>query len=164
VTRAATWLLAVTGLGLGALIATQGPGGHGLLMATVGHSYWALFFGAVLWLGVAAPTPGWLHRQRWLHWLARYSYGLYVVHFPLRQWLASEGLTATELAPRWGILGGGAMGLAIGVAASCALAVPLWHWFERPILDRGGKWLERRLRTARRSAESERAVAGVAEA
>lgn len=148
VTRVATWLVPLSGAALLAIIVAGGADGHGVLMASLGYTQWALLFGAVLWLGVAGP-PTWLERQRWLHWTARYSYGLYVVHFPLRHWLAGHGLAANDFVARYGDVAGTALGFAVGVLASLALAVPLWHLFERPVMERGGAWLDRRLARGR---------------
>lgn len=171
-TRAAMVAVPVLGVALVELVVTQGPNSGGLLMATVGHSYWALFFGALLWLGVAPAVPhddapyavvagwkSWLGRQRWLHHVARYSYGLYVVHVPLREWLASRRLVGTNLIAQHGEWVGGGAGIALGVLLSFAVAVPLWHLFEAPVLARGGAWLDGSLRRRRTAAIPPAAVA-----
>ena len=163
-TRIAMVAVPVLGVALVELV-VQGPSGGGLLISTVGHTYWALFFGALLWLGVAPAAPhddvpyavvahwkSWLGRQRWLHVFARYSYGLYVVHVPLREWLVSRGLGGADLIARHGEWIGSTAGLAIGVLLSFAVAVPLWHLFEAPILARGGARLDAWLRGRRAAA------------
>ena len=146
-------------LGIAFIVSDHGPRAHSIQMATFGHSCWALLHASLLWLAVCPvpdddASPGarvaraWrvrLVRARWLRALARYSYGLYVVHIPVRALLEWANLTSADLIANHGFWIGGTMGLTIGIGASLAVAVPVWHLFESPILRRGGAALDARL-------------------
>jgi peptidoglycan/LPS O-acetylase OafA/YrhL len=86
-----------------------------------------VFAGAVAY---AATAPSRLLGSRPLRALGRYSYGLYVVHFPL--------LLLLELAGVRGWMSGSLTGdlafVGVGLACSLAVAVPSWYLFEQPIL------------------------------
>lgn len=56
-----------------------------------------------------------------------YAYGLYMVHYPLLFWARPFGWLGSSIAGQVAYVG-------LGFALSFLLAVPLWHFFEQPIL------------------------------
>ncbi len=101
------------------------------------YSIYALFFGGVLALTVAAARPGFVGRF-WgspiLTFFGKYSYGLYVFHYALRPvcgWL----FPASELSA---LLGSRLLGVVAHAALAIALSVSAawlsWHLFEKQCL------------------------------
>jgi peptidoglycan/LPS O-acetylase OafA/YrhL len=65
--------------------------------ATYGHSLWAIFFGALVFLGATLPRERLLTRlltTQGLRTIGKYSYGLYVWHYIVLNVLRSVGFTA----------------------------------------------------------------------
>jgi peptidoglycan/LPS O-acetylase OafA/YrhL len=111
------------------------------VVATGGYSLLAAFFGAVLAIAVTSPPagmPGRLFTSRPLTFLGRYSYAIYVFHYPLIFVAPSvAGLVHLSEVPR--LLGSQlpALLLYIGAASlvSVCLALVSWHVWEKPFLE-----------------------------
>ena len=147
----------VSGILLIGVVTVAGPGARSPTMGTIGHTLWALLFASLLWLAVAPPEvvpPGatsppsladtirarWqaaLTARRGLRWLATYSYGIYLVHLPVRAVLENVGLTPRELYPDWGWWPSTVVGMSLGTALSVGLAVLSWKLVERPMQQFG---------------------------
>lgn len=123
---------------LGAAFVAQGELGHfTVFMQTVGYTLVAILF-AVVVLHAAARQESWagrVGRLRCLRFLGTYSYGIYVLHNPVRLVLHQAGLNPkTTVAAGDPQLAPVLLYLSLGVAGSVALAVASWHLFERPVL------------------------------
>ena len=98
----------------------------------------ALLFGAVIVQAVHASREGRLHRVLTapsLLMLGRYSYALYLVHIPLRDFMRHRFVASAGL-PR--ILGSQMPAqlalLVLGMTVSLAVAIVSWHAFEKHLL------------------------------
>jgi len=98
----------------------------------------AVGYGAVLVLSLSSGTGSALGRAlsaRWLRGAGRYSYGLYVLHYPIFRGLEGAGLGPTTFATA---LGSGLAGIlafsAVAGAASFAAALASWHLLEKRFL------------------------------
>jgi peptidoglycan/LPS O-acetylase OafA/YrhL len=108
------------------------------VVATFGYS-------AVAWLGAAAilhvtqprlrsPGGGFFALAP-LRFLGRYSYGIYVWHYPIMIFLTLHNFTIADLAMRLGTRGGAnAVYVATNVAATLAVALLSWRLLEQPLL------------------------------
>jgi peptidoglycan/LPS O-acetylase OafA/YrhL len=116
----------------GFAVTWDGLGVEPPLMQVVGYSLLALFFGALLVLAVNAPASG-IAGRAWSHpvlrFFGKYSYGLYVVHPNVMEYLMGV-LPGTGLA-RW--LGAGVFAVA-SLGLSVALAWLSWHLYEKHFL------------------------------
>ena len=129
-------------------------GGRYFLMA-LSTSCWSIFFGAGLFSGVMASPKYWLRRlleNRALRVVGRYSYGLYVFHWPLgRLWLAvmerwhSANPGSWLAHPSFFQLGY----ILLAAGSSLLLAWLSWHLYEKRFLR-----LKRYFKYDRRSIES----------
>lgn len=102
---------------------------------TVGFTALALLFGSVLVLVLTGPPAGPLARiceNRSLQALGRYSYALYIFHLPITAILVERELWAVLAGLPWVAAQATFAGSAL--AASLAMAVMSWHFFEEPIL------------------------------
>lgn len=91
-------------------------------------SYDALVFATVVAYGVGASRGrASVLRSRVTRALGRYAYGLYVVHYPLLFWVQFWGTPQT--------IPGQVVRVGLGFVLSLLIAIPLWHFFERPILS-----------------------------
>ena len=103
--------------------------GNDWAMAVVGFPLVAGFFGALL---VAALDPGrvaTICEHRVLRWVGKYSYGLYVFHFPVISALArkgpwSTGMRLADLVPF----------IAVAAALSCLIAWVSYNGYEKHFL------------------------------
>jgi peptidoglycan/LPS O-acetylase OafA/YrhL len=105
---------------------------------------WSVAFAGLLVLLVSAEPGqwlGWLGRFRVLHWLGRYSYGIYVFQLPLLYALAgvvtAPGLAAWAGNPWAGQL----LYAALLTTANLALALASWHLVEKRVLA-WKRWFE----------------------
>jgi peptidoglycan/LPS O-acetylase OafA/YrhL len=112
---------------------------YGLAMQTVGYPILAVVFGALL-VRVLAATAGSASERLMtapaLRFLGRYSYGIYIVHAPLAGLLMSRGISPALLPRLWGsALPGQILFWLAATAVTVAVAVPIWHLWERPFLS-----------------------------
>jgi peptidoglycan/LPS O-acetylase OafA/YrhL len=100
-----------------------------------GHTAMAVFFGALLLAAVLRCGPTFvlpLCCNRGLRLVGKYSYFMYIVHWPVL-------LCITALLGQWGLLNPGGLpshfvGFVVTLISSFALAAVSWHYFEEPIL------------------------------
>lgn len=71
-------------------------------------------------------------QMKWLKWFGKYSYGIYVVHFPIAT-IMREVTPVSGLKEHWPLLGGWLFVLA-GVILSSVVALGSFHGLERPFL------------------------------
>lgn len=106
-------------------------------LLTVPDSLYALLFGSMIVLAVAAQTSslaGKVWRSRTLQWLGRYSYGMYVFQLPLIPLLAFV-FTAESLGVAIGsALGGRLAYMTLMFAATTGAAYASWHLYEKHFL------------------------------
>ena len=118
--------------------------GFGAVFTTAGYSLLALFFGAVLVLAVTADARSTLSaffRSRLLIVFGKYSYGLYLVHLPVRTVIRDHLFGPAYREPRFRfptVLGSEMFGqLAFYVLAASGSLVVAWtifHLYEAPFL------------------------------
>jgi peptidoglycan/LPS O-acetylase OafA/YrhL len=131
----ASWSLAVLTL---AFLIQPGLGNYSFFMQTVGCTLAAIFFAAVIALAVNGPqNAGWgrIGRNRMLQFFGRYSYALYLVHYPMRQVGSAVGLHPQTLVGN----GLSPIGAALTFTAFCSilslvLAMISWRYIEQPML------------------------------
>jgi peptidoglycan/LPS O-acetylase OafA/YrhL len=146
--RAAAWALGPAALAFALTESLVHPPdfGTGLspLFSTVGWTMIASFFGALL-IAVHAAAPGSaLHRvftSGFLRTLGKYSYGLYLIHLPLRALIRDRLFGPSTRAPRFVFpalfgseLPGQLLFYAIAIAASLGVAWLSFHLFEKQFL------------------------------
>jgi peptidoglycan/LPS O-acetylase OafA/YrhL len=109
------------------------------LMATLGYS-------AVAWLGAAAilhatdprpdRAPGGVLMLAPLRFLGRYSYGLYVWHYPIMIFLTLHHFTVDDLTRPLGARGlASAVYVVVNFTAAVLVSLVSWHVLERPLLN-----------------------------
>jgi len=137
--RAAPWALAASAAAVAALWATRGSffGGDPAVQVW-GFTPLAVGYAALLVLALSAAegTPlGWVLTLSGLRAAGRYSYGLYVLHYPIFLALEAAGLGSGVLAAALGsdLLGILSFGAIAGVA-SFGAALLSWHTLERHFL------------------------------
>jgi peptidoglycan/LPS O-acetylase OafA/YrhL len=106
--------------------------------ATYGHSLWAMFFGALVFLGATLPRERLLTRlltTQGLRILGKYSYGLYVWHYIVLNVLRSMGFTAAAAVSTAGsqVLGHTAF-IGVNFLLAGGMAALSWHCLEKPAL------------------------------
>jgi peptidoglycan/LPS O-acetylase OafA/YrhL len=125
-------ILATSGAVLAAIGLQAHSFGHsGLGMETYGFSFVALFYGALLVL--ALGPLAWVFKNPILRFFGKYSYGLYLYHFPLTT-LTERFKPVFAHLPASSLLYVGAC-----LAANVALAMVSFHMMEKPIMDFGHK-------------------------
>lgn len=107
-------------------------------VATVGFSLLALLF-AWLIASTLTAAPGSLRRRvfehRWLRFLGRYAYGLYVFHVPLAYWLGGRVRAYGGLAPLAGShIPAGIAFFVVAGGLSVGVAWLSWQFYESPLL------------------------------
>jgi peptidoglycan/LPS O-acetylase OafA/YrhL len=142
--RAAPWVLVAAGLAVGAVWAAEGGffGGDPVVQVW-GFGPLAAGFAAVLVLAVdgggSSPLSRGLTRPV-LRTAGKYSYGLYVLHYPVFLLLEAGGLTAAVVAGKLGSrLAGVTAFTAIAGAVTFAGAFLAWHGVEKRLL----RWKDR---------------------
>ena len=133
--RAGKWVAIGCGSILVAVWVVRGLDPQEWTMATLGLTLLALFFGGLLLMAV---TPGGgiarFFEARWLGFLGKYSYGLYVWHFALMpvfsRWFGVE-ILARIFHHYWP---GRLAYIGLATTASIAVAILSWHLFETHFL------------------------------
>ncbi len=137
--RAAPWVLAAAAVAVGITWAARGAffGGDPLVQVWA-FTPLAAGFAALLVLAVDAPAEGRLGRVlrgRALATAGRYSYGLYVLHYPIFLALEAAGISAAVIADATGAWWAGVAGfVALAGAATFAAALVSWHLLEKRFL------------------------------
>ena len=110
----------------------------GSQMQEIGYSTLALFFGALLLLGVRAQGAGAIggfFNRAALRFLGKYSYALYLFHFPIKSWV-KKGLWGPGPLPA--ILGSALpaqfLFYVTATVPTVLLALFSWHLFEKRFL------------------------------
>jgi peptidoglycan/LPS O-acetylase OafA/YrhL len=107
--------------------------------ATFGHSLWAMFFGALVFLGATLPRERVLTRllaARGLRTLGKYSYGLYVWHYIVLNILRSMGFSAAAAVSTANseVFGHTAF-IGVNFLLTASMAALSWHCLEEPVLS-----------------------------
>ena len=117
-------------------LCTAGPGqSPNLFMATLGLSLVGTFFGGCLAMAICLRQESLTHRflgSSFLRFFGKYSYCLYVCHFPFVVFLAKAGLDSNKLTK---LLHSELLAIVaingIAFAATIAIAFASWHLFEK---------------------------------
>jgi len=87
---------------------------------------------------VTAPARSWTARilgARPLRFLGKYSYALYLFHYPVIIYLSKRGLAAWRLAsPGESTIPAQLLVMAVAFAVTLALSLASWHLLEQPFL------------------------------
>lgn len=110
------------------------------LVEIVGQSLIGLLSALLVYYCVAPPTGAALRVQRamsasWLRWFGKYSYAMYVLHFPIQRILSlrlGDRLNAGDPNTRFAAL---VIYLGCVVGMSTVAAVVSWNVLEKPFLD-----------------------------
>lgn len=128
--RVAIPVTAVAALGMGYILWTAGTLFFTEPMNVWGHSALAVLFASMIFHATSLPGL----RLSWLRSIGKYSYAMYVLHYPLTRldlqthWQhADDGLFA-----RWVLF---VLYVAAGVAVSYLLALVSWRLLEKPCAD-----------------------------
>jgi peptidoglycan/LPS O-acetylase OafA/YrhL len=133
--RAGKWVAFGSGIILAAVWAVRGLDPEDWPMATLGLTLLAFFFGGVLLMAIkpGARTAA-VFEAKWLRFLGKYSYGLYVFHFALMpafaRWFGVDVLTRI-FHHYWPAR---LLYIGISTAASIVVALLSWHLFEKQFL------------------------------
>ena len=140
----ARWIGRITGASLGALAAIvayeRGFHANDLIVQVAGQSLIALLSASLVYYCVADTTGTAVRVQRvmsveWLRFFGKYSYAIYVFHFPIQHVLGShlgDKLNAGDQSTRFIVL---VMYLACIVGMSTVTAIVSWNLLEKPFLD-----------------------------
>ena len=137
VTRSWKPLLATSALTLAGIGAYYGRlHFHDRALVWIGYSALALFSAGLIAVAVLADENA--RSVRLLTWLplrgfGRYSYGIYVIHFPLFC-IVQQRLMQSKWKPPMQTPLGYALFMIVGIAVTYALAALSWHLFEKRIL------------------------------
>jgi peptidoglycan/LPS O-acetylase OafA/YrhL len=111
---------------------------------SLGYTAIAHFFGALLLYAVRASEASRLVRVlrgRWLGFFGRYSYGIYVLHIPVRSMLNWVGLGANDLPLVLGSrLPAVLAHFALATGLSVVAALISWRLIEQPALRLKNRW------------------------
>ncbi len=137
--RGAPWILAASAAAVAAVWVEQGGifGGDPVVQVWA-FGPLAAGFAALLVLAIDAAPSAPLHRvltRPVLEGAGKYSYGLYVLHYPIFLALEAAGFTSLAMAAALGNRIAGIVAFA-GVAGAATLAAALlsWHLIEKPFL------------------------------
>jgi peptidoglycan/LPS O-acetylase OafA/YrhL len=106
-------------------------------IVTIGLTLLAFLFGAILVLIISTPLTGRLREvfaMRWLRFLGRHSYALYVVHHPILFFLPASLLLARTATVFGSQLPARLLFIAVAGILSLGLAVLSWHLYEKHFL------------------------------
>ncbi len=133
------WLVALVALLLvilAALITVQTNFALGMGTQTVGYLVIALLFALLIHFTLQSDG-GLLQRlfeRPWLVMLGKYSYGIYILHWPILYFLYGRSGFHFWATDRFGNLMALALTLTVGIGVTLGLAALSWHFFEAPIL------------------------------
>jgi peptidoglycan/LPS O-acetylase OafA/YrhL len=138
---AARWsrpVVVVAGLALALMfVLRKGLRAQDPVVGTFGFSLLAVFFGALLFIGLTASPTGRARRTLSaapLRFFGKYSYALYVFHQPVVLRLAAAGLAALLIPKVGGGLPGAVCFAAVALAVSLVAALASWNLWEKYFL------------------------------
>lgn len=102
------------------------------VVITLGHSILAVMFACLIVIGLRPSPPHWM-RTDMARALGRYSYGIYVWHWPLQRFMVSRYAGLDAATPTVGLIEAAAF-LLIGMTGSVVLAWISYRVIERPFL------------------------------
>lgn len=133
------WLISLAAfvlLVLGTLGGVQTDFVRGVGTQTVGYLAIAVLFALLIHFALQS-RGGFLQilfERRWLVALGKYSYAIYILHWPILYFLYGHSGFHWWATSAFGNLTGLLLTLTAGIGATLGLAVLSWHFFEAPIL------------------------------
>lgn len=97
------------------------------------YSGLALFFGSLCWLGLHKDVP--LFKSRLFYWVSRLSFGMYLNHFLLQDWVATLRLPSGTI--------GNVTAFLVLATSSALVSVVTFCLIEHPFLELRSRWMKK---------------------
>lgn len=150
-----TWMKHVGGWGLvalaGLVVYSRGLTDQSLSVQVLGQSIFVALGTWMVFVGTSPSSQGELvvrdaMTARWLRLLGKYSYAIYVFHYPIHTIASHYVHDAVNGSPNpWRVLRWSLYVTGVGTLSVLA-AIASWHLLERPFLDLKERWAPRSVR------------------